>query len=56
MQECDEMAMMTISPWLLCGRGDYRLLSGSIARHIPSSGGRYAPAAGPDPTAGGGRG
>lgn len=50
------MAMMTISPWLLDGRGDYQLLSGSIARHIPSSGGPYVPDAGPDPTTGGGRG
>jgi hypothetical protein len=50
------MAMMTISPRLVELRGDCKSQSGPTVRHIASAGGWYAPDAGPDPAAGGGRG
>jgi hypothetical protein len=49
------MAMMTISPRFMVGRGDHKLLSGPFVRHVPSARARYAPA-GPDPADGGGHG
>lgn len=48
------MAMMTITPWFMEFRGDCKAHPDPTVRHIPSTGGRYAPESGPD--AGGGRG
>jgi len=58
MQECDEMAMMTISLRLMDDRGGDLFLSGPTARHASSAWARYASAtsSGPDPAPGGGRG
>ncbi|GAA4488646.1 hypothetical protein GCM10023191_018360 [Actinoallomurus oryzae] len=58
MQECDEMAMMTISLRFMGDRGDDPLLSGPTARHASSAWAHDATGSGggPDPAPGGGRG